>query len=65
MIMGLNGPEFSPSGRGHIVTLLSIEGDQVRYADPADGTIKTTTKQAIQNAPGHPQGKFFFYSTQA
>lgn len=65
VIMGLNGPTFSPSGRGHIVTLLSVDGDRVRYADPADGKIKTTTRQVIERSPGHPQGKFFFYAARA
>lgn len=64
VIMGLNGPTFSRSGRGHIVTLLSIDGDQVRYADPADGKIKTVSKKTIENAPGHPHGKFFFYASK-
>ncbi len=64
VIMGLNGPNFSPSGRGHIVTLLSVNGKTVSYADPADGKIKTTTKSAIESAPGHPQGKFFFYASK-
>ena len=60
VLIGLNGPEFSPSGRGHIVTLLSIEGDKVRYADPAKGTIRTTSRKAIEQAPRHPDGKFLF-----
>lgn len=64
VLMGLNGPEFSPSGRGHIVTLLALEGDKVKYADPADGTIKYTSRGAIEQAPGHPQGKFFFYANK-
>lgn len=65
VIIGLNGPQFSPSGRGHIVTLLSVNGNNVRYADPADGTIKTTTRQAIERAPSHPDGKFIFYASKA
>lgn len=64
VIMGLNGPTFSPSGRGHIITLISIDGNRVSYADPADGKIKTTTKQVIEQSPGHPQGKFFFYAAR-
>jgi hypothetical protein len=64
VLIGLNGPLFSPSGRGHIVTLLSIEGNKVRYADPADGRIKTTTRQAIEQAPRHPDGKFMFYAVR-
>jgi hypothetical protein len=62
VIIGLNGPQFSPSGRGHIVTLMSVNGNQVKYADPADGKIKTTTRQAIERAPSHPDGKFIFYA---
>lgn len=64
VIIGLNGPEFSPSGRGHIVTLLSMDGNNVRYADPADGKIKTTTRQSIERAPSHPDGKFIFYASR-
>lgn len=60
VLIGLNGPVFSPSGRGHIITLLSIDGDTVRYADPGDGQIKTTTRRAIEQAGGHPDGKFLF-----
>ena len=62
--MALNGPEFSPSGHGHIVTIVKTEGDNVTYADPASGTLKTTTKQAMNMAPQHPDGNFIFYSTQ-
>ncbi len=63
VMIGLNG-EFSPSGRGHIVTLLSVDGDKVTYADPANGKVKTTTKKAIEQAPPHPDGKFFFYASK-
>lgn len=63
VMIGLNG-QFSPSGRGHIVALLSIEGDKVTYADPANGQIKTTSKRAIEQAPPHPDGKFFFYASK-
>lgn len=62
VIVGLNGPEFSPSGKGHIVTIVKTEGDVVHYADPATGTVKTTTKQAMNQAPQHPDGNFIFYS---
>jgi hypothetical protein len=64
VLIGLNGPVFSPSGRGHIVTLLSIDGESVRYADPADGRIKVTTRREIERAGGHPDGKFLFYATR-
>ncbi len=61
VLIGLNGPNFSPSGRGHIVTLIGIDGDKVTYADPADGKVKTTTRRTIEQAPPHPDGKFLFY----
>lgn len=64
VIVALNGPEFSPSGRGHIVTIIGVEGEQVTYADPADGTIKTTTRQAMNQAPPHPDGNFIFYASR-
>lgn len=60
VIVALNGPEFSPSGRGHIVTIVKTEGDTVHYADPADGQIKTTSKYNMQTAPSHPDGNFVF-----
>ncbi|HPZ08795.1 MAG TPA: hypothetical protein PL110_11815 [Candidatus Eremiobacteraeota bacterium] len=62
VIVALNGPEFSPSGRGHIVTIVKIQGDTVSYADPATGEIKTTTKKAMETAPTHPDGNFIFFA---
>lgn len=60
VIVALNGPEFSPSGRGHIVTIVKTTGDTVTYADPADGKMKTTNKSNMVNAPSHPDGNFLF-----
>jgi len=60
VIVALNGPEFSPSGRGHIVTIMKTTEDTVTYADPADGKVKTTNKQNMVNAPSHPDGNFLF-----
>lgn len=60
VIVALNGPEFSPSGRGHIVTIVKTDGDSVTYADPADGKMKTTKKSNMVNAPSHPDGNFLF-----
>ena len=62
VIVALNGPEFSPSGRGHIVTIVKTEGNQVTFADPATGTLRTTTKEAMNTAPSHPDGNFVFYA---
>ncbi|CAM9320197.1 unnamed protein product, partial [Phaeothamnion confervicola] len=61
IILGLNGPTFSPSGRGHIITLTALHDQQVSYADPATGTLRTTTIATLQAAPPHPDGKFIFY----
>ncbi|HEY4000615.1 MAG TPA: papain-like cysteine protease family protein [Candidatus Xenobia bacterium] len=65
VIVGLNGPEFSPSGHGHIVTIIHTDGENVTYADPATGTVKTTTKNAMNTAPPHPDGKFLFVCDRA
>jgi predicted double-glycine peptidase len=62
VVVALNGPEFSASGRGHIVTITKIDGDKVTFADPATGTTRTTTKQNMNNAESHPQGNFIFYA---
>jgi hypothetical protein len=64
VIVGLNGSEFSPSGRGHIVTITKVDGDTVYYADPASGAIKSTTKDRMNNAPSHPDGNFIFYGSR-
>lgn len=64
VIVALNGPEFSPSGRGHIVTIVKTEGDTVTIADPATGALRTTTKQAMNTAPQHPDGNFVFYANR-
>jgi hypothetical protein len=64
VIVALNGPEFSPSGRGHIVTIVKTEGDVVTIADPASGKLRTTTKQAMNEAPPHPDGNFIFYAAK-
>lgn len=62
VIVALNGPQFSPDGRGHIVTIVKTDGDKVYYADPATGRIKTTTKETMDTAPEYPQGNFIFYA---
>ncbi|MBS2037320.1 LysM peptidoglycan-binding domain-containing protein [bacterium] len=64
VIVALNGPEFSCTGRGHIVTITKVDGDIVYFADPATGTIRTTTKENMNNAPSHPDGNFIFYPSK-
>lgn len=59
VIMGFNRP-FSVTGKGHIITICGIEGDKVYYADSNGGIIKETTKQVMEAAQPHPDGKFYF-----
>ena len=66
-IIGLNG-QFSVTGHGHIVCVFKIDGDQVWYTDSAEGPaghIKVTTREAIENCPPHPQGKFLLVCEKA
>ena len=63
VIMGMNGANFSPSGRGHIVALTSIDGDKVTIADPNGGRERIVSKRDIENAKGYPQGQFMFTAT--
>lgn len=63
-IVGLNGPYFSPSGHGHIVTITGLKGDQVLFLDPATGTKRSLPRRIFEEAPGHPDGKFLFYATR-
>lgn len=60
VVVGLNG-EFSASGYGHIVTIVGVEGETVSYADPATGTIRETTREAILTCPPHTDGKFMMF----
>ena len=60
VIIGLNGPDFSPSGYGHLVLLVGVEGDRVTLADPAWGKLRTVTHKQIEDCPPHSDGKFVF-----
>jgi hypothetical protein len=62
-IIGLNGPEFSPSGYGHIVLITAIDGNNVGLADPNGGVWRTVTKELIETCPAHTEGKFVFMVT--
>lgn len=64
VVVALNGPEFSPTGRGHIVTIVKTEGNTVYFADPASGKIRTTTKDRMNQAPSHPDGNFIFFASK-
>lgn len=60
VIIGLNGPEFSPSGYGHILLIVAMDGDKVTLADPNGGYWRVETKKTIESCPPHTEGKFVF-----
>lgn len=60
VMIGLNGPAFSPSGYGHILLIVAIDGNNVVLADPNGGHWRTESKQTIENCPPHSEGKFVF-----
>lgn len=62
VLIGLNGPLFSHSGRGHIVLITKVEGDKVTFADPAQGEFRQVSKSDMEAAPPHPDGKFLFWA---
>ncbi len=57
--------ELSPLKGGHIVLLVSSQGETVRYLDPFDGRLKQTSRTALLNAPSHPDGNFVFLPQRA
>ncbi len=61
VLVGLNGPKFSPSGKGHIVVIVDVDGDRVTYVDPADKTQKDCTRKDMERAPSYPGGNFIYY----
>lgn len=65
VLMGMNGANFSPTGRGHIVALTSINGDKVTIADPNGGRERIVSRKDIENAKGYPQGQFMFTATSS
>lgn len=62
-VIGLNGPRFSPSGRGHIVLICGLVGNDVHYADPATGRFDTCLRSQMETCRPHPDGKFVFLAT--
>lgn len=62
-IIGLNGPEFSPSGYGHIMVICGLSATEVILADPARGAFRTVSRQLVEQCPPHTDGKFVFLST--
>jgi hypothetical protein len=61
VLIGLNGPEFAASGRGHIVTITGLSPDgTVTFMDPSGGCTRTTRWEKMVGAPSHPDGNFVF-----
>lgn len=56
-IIFLNGPEFSPSGYGHILMIVSMDSDNIGLADPNGGVFRTVSKNLIETCPAHTDGK--------
>ena len=61
-LIALNGGDFSSSGRGHVLLICRMAGDQVWMADPATGTIRSWSRAQVEAAPGHPQGKWLMWA---
>lgn len=55
-IVFLNGPDWSPSGYGHIVLIVSVNGDDLGVIDPNGGVLRAVKKRAIETAPQHTSG---------
>ena len=45
---------------GKIVVLIGSDGDTLRYFDPSNGEIVKIHRQALIDAPSHPDGNFVF-----
>jgi flagellar basal body rod protein FlgC len=53
------GSEEGAAG-DRIALLLEIQGDQVLYADPITGEIRSMSRQTLMQAPDHSDGNFVF-----
>ena len=59
VILAFNGHP-APHDLGYIVTIVKIEGERVTYADPYQGSLKTSSKETLLKAERHPDGNFVF-----
>jgi hypothetical protein len=60
VIIALNGPEFSPSGYGHILGIVGYDQANVRLVDPNGGYFRTVSRHLVETCPPHRQGKWCF-----
>lgn len=56
----LNGPEFSPSGRGHVVCIIGLTSQTVIFADPNGGRLRELPKAEFEHAKEYPQGNALY-----
>jgi LysM repeat protein/muramidase (phage lysozyme) len=65
VIFSASGPDFSPSGRGHIMlaTGVSVKDgvNMFTFNDPGTGTTRTLPFSALWNATDYPQGGSFMW----
>lgn len=60
VVFGVNGPNWSPSGYGHIILICEIDGSKIKVADPNGGVWRSTTKNELESCPPHHDGRFWF-----
>lgn len=63
VLFAANGPDFSASGRGHILLIVALKGDQVQMADPNGGVFRWWTRKQCELAPPHPHGKWLMVAS--
>ncbi len=56
----LNGPDFSPSGNGHVVCIIGLTPTDVIFADPNRGRLRQLPKAAFEHAQEYPQGNALY-----
>lgn len=61
--IGLNGPEFSPSGYGHVLAIVGMTKTTFRLADPATGQFRTVSRDLVAKCRPHSDGKFVLLAT--
>lgn len=63
-VCGVNGPDFSLSGRGHIVCIIGVTSKTVIFADPNGGRLRELERERFEQAQEYPQGNFIFLATR-
>lgn len=63
-VCGVNGPDFSPSGHGHIVCIIGLNSRTVFFADPNRGRLRELERERFEQAQEYPQGNFIFLASK-